>query len=179
MFGCDNVNSDKIKNLILYIIMTCILGVVYYNFYLSNQINQIMTNKKSIDTISSNISTLINQKKSIDNKTLLVKNQSRDIDIIIPNQYDKKEITKYFYYLIKETGVGSDVINFSEPSTKTEDYRTVSINLKIDGSLSNIKEFIERIENSERKYTISQCNVNPLDDDFWVCSMTIEVYSYN
>lgn len=171
------MNNEKTKYVVLGVLIVCIIGYVYYNYYLKDEIQKISSIKQQIEQKNMKIVQLASVKHTIDNEIKKVKNSSREIDKQIPDVYNQKDIIRYFYDLIKEKGLNSDIITFAESETNKLGYKIVSVSFKISGDYSNVRDFIKTIENSKRKFVIKQCNAGQSENGAWGVSLLIEFYS--
>jgi len=171
------MKNKKVKNLILGLLIVCIVGYVYYYYYLSFEIIKINTIKQQIDNRKNTIQQLTQKRQTIDSEIKEIKAQNEKLNDEIPDIYDKKILIAYFYNLIKQYNLSSDRISFSEPEKPEQGCRKVSVNFKVNGDNETIKDFIREIENDKRKFNVKQVNVGQTESGIYSCNLSVEFYS--
>lgn len=171
------MRNKKAENIILAVLVVSILGYCYYNFYLKGEIKKVSELSSKISGKVAAINNFNARKYSIDSELKAAKAKDNKYDEAIPDTFDKKEIIRYFYYFIKESGLTAKQISFSEPQMGDKSYKTVSVALKLEGEYSDIKRFISSIENAKRKFVISQASMGASEKGGYSMALTLEFYS--
>lgn len=171
------MKNEKIKNTVLAVLILCILGYMYYYFYLKSELEKISKVKTDLASKKMYVQKLNAQKATIDKDIRKAKERKQKLDESIPDVYDKKVIISYFYNLIKESGLSSDRITFSEGGKSDEGYRSISVNFKVDGEYVDVRDFIKSIEDYKRKFVIKQANISQNEKGTYNTTLLIEFYS--
>lgn len=171
------MKNEKTKNLILVLLVVCIVGYVYYTFYLSSEIDKINARKQDYAMIQSSIDNLNKVRATIDNDIQKTKAINAKVDEQIPDIYDKKVVILYFYNLIKQYNLTGDKLTFSEPQKSNNSYNTYSVNFGVVGDFENVKDFVKAIENDKRKFNVKQISVGQAGSGGYACNLMVEFYS--
>lgn len=166
--------KSTVEKIILIVLGIVIFGYLYYDFYLSDQIVNITQLSKNIDSTKQVIQKLENEKVTVDSKIQQEKDLGSDINSAIPDNFDKKEIIKYFYELIKADGLKSDKVALTE--SFRSDYQSGTVSFKVTGTYDSIRNFMYQIENDKRKFVIKQANMG-VDGDNYSSTMIVEFYA--
>lgn len=166
--------KSTFEKVALVVLGISILGYLYYTYYLSNQIASIKEIRKDIDATKQTIHSLDNEKKTINAKIEQEKNRSSEVNDAVPNNFDKKEIIKYLYELIKVDGLKSEKVALTESISK--DYKSGTASFKVTGNYESIRNFMKQIENDKRKFVIKQSSMGE-DEAGYSVTMTVEFYA--
>ena len=171
------MKDQRTKNIILGLLVISIVGYIYYSYYLENEINRISKVCQGIDQKKATIAKLNAEENVIDEKIIEAKQQSKKINKQIPDTFDKKEYIRYFYELVKDTGVSGDRITFVEPEANDKGYKAISASLVVSGEYNAVRNFVDTIENDKRKYVVRQISSKQSEDGSYNISLTLEFYS--
>lgn len=166
--------KSTVEKVALIVFGIIIFVYAYYIFYLSDQLVSINTLRKDIDSTRQSIHKLENERKTINAKIEQEKNQSSEVNDAVPNIFDKKEIIKYFYELIKNDGLKSDKVALNESSG--EDYQIGTVGFKVTGDYKRLRSFMNQVENDKRKFVIKQLDMSA-DGDSYGATLVVEYYA--
>jgi len=172
------VGKYKIKVVILFLIISCIILYVYANYYfvpkwgIIQQQKIVLNEKKSyLEKLQLNYAKLSELQYEVNELNI----QNIELDKKISEEVKKPEITKYLYTLSKNNGIVPEDLSF-EPIQENEGSYSLGMNLNFTGSIANIFKFVNLLQ-KDTKYQIVLDTINLNKTDALV-SANVRIVAY-
>ncbi len=152
-----------------------------YNYIIKPQLENINRLKSELQTQQEELDFRINNGwndiYSLENDCNQLEEALDNIYREVPNIKNEPLVLVDLYRLAEKNKVTAETVTFSElKEVEDEEYKTYTVTTEAAGPNVNIYNFIEDVENYSRLNRISSIEIEPQNDRYSICKLSVEFY---